>query len=158
MYVNVKISTVASFCPTMFIHLADDVLNFGPLDAFSAFPFENHLQSIKRLLRKLDKLLPQVIRRIQEIEKNSLQETNKECGVAVLKKKHTNGPLLNSCNGKQFKFLSYKSWTLKTDNAAVRLQSWLISSMKCKALLIPKKVDRKLKFVVFPLKMSMENN
>ena len=70
----------------MFIHLADDVLNFGPLDAFSAFPFENHLQSIKRLLRKLDKLLPQVIRRIQEIEKKSLQETNKECGVAVLKK------------------------------------------------------------------------
>ena len=39
-----------------------------------------------------------------------------------------------------------------------RLQSWPISSMKCKALLIPKKVDRKLKFVVFPLKMSMENN
>ena len=197
------------------IHLADDVLNFGPLGAFSAFPFENHLQSIKRLLRKLDKLLPQVIRRIQEIEKNSLQETNKESGVTVLKKTHTNRPFLNSCNGKQFKILSYKSWILKTDNAAdryvilndgkvvqisnlvnnltgihiigkyftakedfytsplnstrleissvnlkslSRLQSWPISSMKCKVLFIPKKVDRKLEFVVFPLKMSMEKN
>ena len=185
------------------IHLADDVLNFGPLDAFSAFPFENHLQSIKRLLRKHDKPLPQVIRRIQEIEKNSLQETNKESGVTVLKKTHTNRPFLNSCNGKQFKILSYKSWTLKTDNAAdryvilndgkvvqisnlvnnltgihiigkyftakedfytsplnstrleissvnlkslSRLHSCSISSMKCKALLIPKKSTEKLNF------------
>ena len=88
LYVNVKISTVASFCPTMFIHLADDVLNFGPLDAFSPIPFENHLQSIKRLLRKHIKPLPQDIRRIQEIEKKSLQETNKESSVTDWKK-HT---------------------------------------------------------------------
>ena len=43
------------------VHLADDVRKFGPLDAFSAFPFENHLQSLKHLLRKHDKPLPQVI-------------------------------------------------------------------------------------------------
>ena len=60
------------------IHLRDDVRKFGPLDAFSAFPFENHLQTIKHLLRKHDKPLPQVIRRLLEIEKNSLQESNEE--------------------------------------------------------------------------------
>ncbi len=100
------------------IHLADDVSKFGPLDHFSAFPFENHLQSIKKLLRKHDKPLPQVIRRIQEIQINSLLVNKKENGLTILKKAHTNGPVLDRCNGKQFKYVTYKRWILKTDNRA----------------------------------------
>ena len=34
------------------IHLADDVKRFGCLDNFSAFPFENALMSIKKMIRK----------------------------------------------------------------------------------------------------------
>ncbi len=71
-----------------FVHLADDVLNFGPLDAFSAFPFENHLQSIKKLIRKHDKPLPQIVRRIQEIEQNFLPQSYLETGLTVKKKPH----------------------------------------------------------------------
>jgi len=39
------------------IHLSDDAKQFGPLDSFSVFPFENHLHSLKKLLRKYEKLL-----------------------------------------------------------------------------------------------------
>ena len=48
------------------LHLADDVQKFGPLDKFSAFKFENKLQEIKKLIRKHDKHLQQLVRRITE--------------------------------------------------------------------------------------------
>lgn len=51
------------------IHLNNDTKQFGPLDSFSAFPFENYLHSLKKLLRKYEKPLPQIHRRI--IEKNT---------------------------------------------------------------------------------------
>jgi len=34
------------------IHLADDARNFGPLDNFSSFPFDNTLKVIKKLIHK----------------------------------------------------------------------------------------------------------
>lgn len=45
------------------IHLNDDAKQFEPLDAFSTFPFENYLYSLKKLLRKYEKVLPQIHRR-----------------------------------------------------------------------------------------------
>ena len=50
------------------LHLAAEVLTHGPLDNFSAFPFENFMQSIKRLIRKKSDPLAQIVNRIQEIE------------------------------------------------------------------------------------------
>ncbi len=35
------------------IHLNKDVKNLGLLDTFSAFPFENYLQELKRILSKI---------------------------------------------------------------------------------------------------------
>ncbi|XP_046397234.1 uncharacterized protein LOC124164106 isoform X1 [Ischnura elegans] len=49
------------------IHLANDVKGLGcPLDAFSAFPFENHLGVMKRALRKQVKPLSQLHNRLHE--------------------------------------------------------------------------------------------
>lgn len=48
------------------LHISQDVENMGILDNFSAFPVENKLQ----LVRKADKPLQQVIKRIYEIERN----------------------------------------------------------------------------------------
>ncbi|CAN7940366.1 unnamed protein product [Ixodes hexagonus] len=47
-------------------HLAEECLTHGPLDAFSAFPFENFLGKLKRLLRTKTKPLSQVSRRVSE--------------------------------------------------------------------------------------------
>lgn len=52
-------------------HLVDEVKDFGDLSTFNAYPFENCLQKIKKLLRTGNKPLPQVARRIVQI--NNLQ-------------------------------------------------------------------------------------
>lgn len=58
------------------VHLSDDVKLFGPLDSFSAFLFENHLHTLKNLLRKYEKPLQQIHRRI--IEKNTANKLKKD--------------------------------------------------------------------------------
>ncbi|XP_031330642.1 uncharacterized protein LOC116161619 isoform X2 [Photinus pyralis] len=51
-------------------HIVDDVEFFGALDSFSAFKFENHMQFLKKIVRKADRPLQQAVKRISEI--NSL--------------------------------------------------------------------------------------
>lgn len=49
------------------IHLADECsIQNGPLDSFSAFEFENFMQFIKKLIRKHEKPLQQLHRRLTE--------------------------------------------------------------------------------------------
>lgn len=45
-------------------HIVKDVFTFGPLDSCSAFPFELLLQFFKEGLRKGDKPLQQIIKRL----------------------------------------------------------------------------------------------
>jgi len=49
-------------------HLIHDVHTFGVLDNISCFPFENFLGQIKRMIRKPNKPLEQVTRRLSERE------------------------------------------------------------------------------------------
>lgn len=49
-------------------HLSNDVEKFGPLDNYSAFPFENYLSSLKDLVRSPHKPLEQIFRRLKEID------------------------------------------------------------------------------------------
>ena len=97
------------------IHLADDVQILGHLDSFSAFPFENHLQIIKKLLRKHDRPLPQVVRRVVEIEANFLCPTNVNENQYILKRHHRGGPLIFGCNGRQFREFHFNGIVLKCD-------------------------------------------
>ena len=48
------------------IHIAADVRRLGPLDSFSAFPFENCLGHLMRRVRSSNNPLAQICRRISE--------------------------------------------------------------------------------------------
>jgi len=48
------------------LHLVDDVIKLGPLDFFSAFPFENNMRVFKRYCRKPHLYLQQIAHRIAE--------------------------------------------------------------------------------------------
>ena len=77
------------------VHLADDVSRYGHLDMFSAFPFESYLGKIKRLIRKPNFPLQQVIRRFSE-EKGKRSDGDSYPDNGIVKKQHWNGPLLQN--------------------------------------------------------------
>ena len=77
------------------LHVVDDVLRFGALDSFSAYRFENHYGLMKLFLRKNDKPLQQLVKRLDEKNRNSVpsnQETLEKDSVHFTLM-HMNGPL-----------------------------------------------------------------
>lgn len=73
-------------------HLIHDVQAFGVLDNISCFPFENFLGQIKRMMRKPNKPLAQVIRRLSEKEAMRTMQSDAE---KTLQRPHDNGPVPN---------------------------------------------------------------
>lgn len=55
------------------VHLCNDVELYGKLHNFSAFPFENNMQQVKRMIRKKNKPLQQISNRLFE---KSISEVN----------------------------------------------------------------------------------
>lgn len=69
------------------LHIVGDVRKFGPMDSFSAFRFENYIGKVKKLVRKGDKLLTQIHRRLSEIKVvNELMEMKNDRKVSLEKK------------------------------------------------------------------------
>jgi len=68
------------------IHLNEDVIKYGSLNNFSAFPFENYMQTIKKMLRKAEKPLQQLYNRISEINTELITVDN-ESTYPIFKKK-----------------------------------------------------------------------
>ena len=79
-------------------HIAADVKLYGPLDAYSAFPFEHFLAQLKRLVRKPQHPLQQVVRRLTEKDQSELLSKPKKSHIVndVPKGIHLNGPVLEA--------------------------------------------------------------
>lgn len=73
------------------IHLADDVSRFGELDKYSSFVFESYLGKLKKLVRKPNYPLQQVIRRLSE-KRASVNPGQTILDHGVVKKRHNHGP------------------------------------------------------------------
>lgn len=104
-----------------FLHLTDCVKLFGSLDNFSAFPFENFMQKLKKMVRKSSQPLQQVVRRIVE-ENNILRPTkNTDDNLSTeLLMEHSDGPLINTCNPPQYKKLKTAEYCLNINRTADR--------------------------------------
>ena len=48
------------------VHIVDDVQAFDPLDAFSAFPLESFMQKLKRMVRRPQDPVTQIVRRVKD--------------------------------------------------------------------------------------------
>lgn len=69
-------------------HIVDEVERFGELESFSAYPFENMLGKIKRLLRNGNRPLAQVAKRIVEEVGCILPEFDRKTGKTKSSKPH----------------------------------------------------------------------
>lgn len=99
------------------LHLTDDVHNFGSIENFSAFHFENHMMFIKKLVRKGDQSLQQIVNRISERTSKCFKE-NKISNLPKLKTEHFRGPLIEvSSATKQFEKIHLKSFLLSLNEA-----------------------------------------
>jgi hypothetical protein len=94
------------------LHLAADVKKLGVLDNFSAFMFENKLGQLKKLVRKPQQPIQQVLKRLDEQASFRFQKATQTSGL-IAKVEHTGGPLLPSIRGaRQYKQLQFDKLTL----------------------------------------------
>lgn len=124
-------------------HLADDVERFGPLDTFSAYPFESKLYHLKRLIRTGNLPLAQVSRRIIEIQENMVNQYKRGPHNIIVKKKCKDYSTLNESvrqfiqNDPSYEvyfFIKLENYCLDTsrDNDKwILLKNFNVISMEC---------------------------
>lgn len=98
------------------IHLHEDVKNHGCLDMFSAFPFENYFQEMKKMLRKSAQPLQQLHRRLIEKSKNIINFECESQEYPILQKAK-NEELLFGCTH-SYQEVKFKNFTLSCTKQA----------------------------------------
>jgi len=94
------------------LHITDCVKQFGPLDTFSAFPFENFMKELKSILRKSDKPLQQIINRYAEMSFCKINSDNINVSKINVKAPHEKGPLISSCFSPQFSKIEFPHFVI----------------------------------------------
>ena len=74
------------------VHLADKVIRFGCLDNEASFPFDNFLKILKKMIRKPNFPLQQVVKRLSEIGGKEFYTAAVKVE-PVLKREHCDGPV-----------------------------------------------------------------
>lgn len=86
------------------LHIVDDYKKFGALDSCSCFPFENFMKTLKKMLRKHEKPLEQVINRHYEFQMFGEYELNTRSSNSIKYLKiYSGGPLPEDCINPEFK-------------------------------------------------------
>lgn len=88
-------------------HLVEDVKRFGPLDSFSAFPYENNMTFFRQCCRKPHQHLQQIANRRIEFYRRNATKKNDNVSVS-LSGRHKNGPLLPQLPVNVLQFSMYK--------------------------------------------------
>lgn len=83
-------STVCTMNVHLLYHVVDDCRMYGPLYEFSGYKFENHLASIKRLLRSGRNPLAQAANRICELQAKEIKYQKNDTTYPILKKQKEN--------------------------------------------------------------------
>lgn len=108
-------STFLSYNIHGILHLVEDVLRFGPLDSYSAFPYENNMVYFRRMCRKPHLSLQQIAARRAEQEQCKKRTIEQHNYIKVWKK-HEQSPLPYADNNfrmyNQYKFLKTPDMTI----------------------------------------------
>ncbi|KAJ8940896.1 hypothetical protein NQ318_004595 [Aromia moschata] len=91
-------------------HLVDDVKNYGPLDRFSAFPFENYLGVLKKLIKSPTQPLQQIHRRLKEADYFFRINCSQKSLVHLLE--HNSGPTSIYTCCRQYRKVKYQNFIL----------------------------------------------
>jgi len=144
------------------IHLPDDAMRHGSLQGISAFPFENFMSSLLKLIKKPSQPLQQVIRRLSE-------KTNFSCAIdatdlPLLSVSHETGPLpsdLLHCT--QYKKVTLKKFVVginSKDNCVFLIDSVvlvrnILKTESSDVVLVYQKFSQKSDFFHYPTTSGM---
>jgi len=93
------------------VHLAQDVKNLGCLDNFSSFPFENMLGKLKKLIKKPQFPIAQIVCRLAEQDVFTKRTVTFNFETPLPKHEHHSGPLpMNWQAAEQFEQLQTRQW------------------------------------------------
>lgn len=103
------------------IHLHEDYENYGSLDNVSCFKFENYMSILKKMVRKNDKPLQQVVKRCEERNASlsfttSLSKPNNI--FITYENVHFDGPLTDETSSPQYKVLILEKMKIKINSDA----------------------------------------
>lgn len=99
------------------LHITDCVKQFGPLDIFSAFPFENFMKELKSILRKSDKPLEQIRNRYAEMSFCKINSNNINVSKINVKAPHEKGPLISGCFSPQFSKIEFPHFIISVKSS-----------------------------------------
>ncbi|XP_035912909.1 uncharacterized protein LOC118512515 [Anopheles stephensi] len=109
------------------LHVVEEIKKFGPLNTLSAYPFENELQHLKRLLRNGWKSLHQIVNRLSELEDFQSRMNQDAVPSQVNLTKHGSEVIIE-CNGFKLKKKFQDSWFLTVENQVVQYSRALYTS------------------------------
>ncbi|KYM99960.1 hypothetical protein ALC62_09283 [Cyphomyrmex costatus] len=99
------------------LHISDCVKQFGPLDTFSAFPFENFMKELKSNLRKSEKPLEQISNRYAEKGFCEINSDNVNVSRINVKTRHQKGPLVSGCFNPQFSKIEFHHFIISVTSS-----------------------------------------
>jgi len=146
------------------VHLAADVKQFGTLDNFSAFPFENFLCSLKKMVRKPKFPLEQVVRRMSEFRSCHAGRQSNQKELPQFSNEHLRGPVpVGFVHCKQYRKLCIGKFTISTDlgnNCAkvdgqiVLIENILFNEFEKNGFFVARKCQSTRDFYTYPLASS----
>ncbi|XP_025157709.1 uncharacterized protein LOC112589299 [Harpegnathos saltator] len=162
-------------------HIAADVKKYGALDNFSAFRFENFIGTLIKLVKKGEKPLQQISRRLKEYELTSQKKIKISGNLIRLEQRHYNdnknnccllddGSIVEALNfvlhdnipyviGREFvKLKSLYEYPMSSSDFSIHvckvndvLLSWLCSFIRAKLLKLPKNNKKAHSVIIFPI-------
>lgn len=118
------------------LHLAGDAKKFGPLDSFSAFPYESNLQRLKSLVKGHCRPLQQVYRRIHELEgsKNQRREIGHERKTKFSLELPTNVSSRENPTGYYYRRLKFTGFTVELNEPNSYVEVNAVGIVKVEAI------------------------
>ena len=144
-------------------HLAEDAKKYGALDNISAFPYENFLGKIKKMVRKPQNPLSQIVRRIgekQRRDENKMLSRNGSSDQLVHKKPHLAGPLpkdystciqYKECHGKDIFIACSEGDNCFEVNGTIVVVENILQSSQGETYFIIEEFDRTESFFHYPI-------
>lgn len=113
-------------------HVVSEVRRFGKLQDYNAYPFENKLFSIKKLIRQGNNPLSQVARRLSEKHLLEIENLNENLDKSYPQVKKCKSDKLN-LQFQDFVLSSYgpDKWFLSTENHIIEIQVISLSDTDC---------------------------